>query len=101
MDLLLEQIKRLPKNTILLMVLQLMKEGVITFHEIAELQAEYMAQLKKGADDNYFILQSKVLNLWHDTKKNRDENLKEIMHLLKDNGTIMISDEEIDEKWRK
>lgn len=101
MDLLLEQIKRLPKNIILLMVLQLMKDGVITFHEVAELQAEYMVQLKKGADDDFCALQSKVSWLWHDNKKNRDANLKEIMHFLKDKGKIMISDEEIDKKWRK
>jgi hypothetical protein len=41
-------------------------------------------------------LQSKVVTMWSGTKKDRDKNLKDIMHYLLDKGRINTTHEDID-----
>jgi hypothetical protein len=36
--------------------------------------------------------------LWYDTKKNRDSNLKAIMHRLVDEGRLNMNHEQIDKR---
>lgn len=98
MDSIIEYLKQLPKQILLLIVYKLMREGNITYHELMDLHIKNLQELERGTSDNYFKLQSEVLNLWNDHKKSRDSNLKAIMHRLVDEGRVNMSHEQIDKK---
>lgn len=98
MDNIIESLKALPKQILLLIVYKLMREGKITYHELMDLHVKNLEKLERGATDNYIKLQGEVFNLWCDHKKNRDSNLKAIMHRLADEGRIMITHQEIDKR---
>lgn len=100
MDEIIKMLKSLPKQILLLIVYKLMREGKITYHELTELHIKNLEELKKGTSDNYFKLQGEVVNLWNDTKKNRDSNLKAIMHRLVDEGRLNMNHEQIDKRWK-
>lgn len=99
MDEIVKSLKSLPKQVLLIIVYDLMQAGAITYKDISELHVKHLEELKQGATEEYWKLQDMVKGLWHDSKKNRDKNLKEIMHYLKDKGKINITDEQIDNKW--
>lgn len=100
MDNIIEYLKQLPKQILLLIVYKLMREGKITYHELMDLHIKNLEELGKGTSDNYFKLQGEVVNLWYDSKKNRDSNLKAIMHRLVDEGRLNMNHEQIDKRWK-
>lgn len=100
MDEIIKILKSLPRQILVLIVYKLMREGKITYHELTELHIKNLEELKKGTSDNYFKLQGEVVDLWYDTKKNRDSNLKAIMHRLVGEGMLNMTHEQIDKRWK-
>lgn len=98
MDNIIECLKQLPKQVLLLIVYKLMREGNITYHELMDLHIKNLKELEKGANDDYFKLQGEVIHLYHDFKKNRDKNLNNIMHRLVDEGRIIMKHDEINKR---
>lgn len=96
MDEILKSLKTLPKEILLIVVYDLMQEGIISYAELTQLHIQHLENLQRGATEDFFTLQGKICLLWNDYKKNRDKNLKDIMQYLKDKGTIMLEQEEID-----
>ena len=96
-----EELKTLDKECLTIIFLELLKANKIGYEDITSAYVEYLEMLRKGATEDYLNLQYKVTNLWFDTKKNRDKNLKNIMHYLRDKGTINMTHEQIDKKWNK
>jgi hypothetical protein len=93
---LLDQLKKLPKEVLMLIIFDLMKDEVITYHEVTEAHIKYLKMLHDGATDDYYRLQNLCANLWIDYKKNLPKNIKAIMQLLKDEGRMNIRQERID-----
>lgn len=101
-DQLLELLKQQPKEILQWAILELMKDGKISFAEIAELHVQYLEQLKKGETEELMKLRGRVITIWCDTKKNIGKNLVELMQEAKDKGWANISQERIDNsKWNK
>ncbi len=98
MDEIIKMLKSLPKQILLHIVYNLIREGKITYHELTELHIKNLEELKKRTNENYFKLQGEVADLWYDTKKNRDSNLKAIMHRLVDEGRLNMNHEQIDKR---
>ena len=93
---LLDQLKKLPKEVLMLIIFDLMKDEVITYHEVTEAHIKYLKMLHDGATDDYYRLQNLCANLWIVYKKNLPKNIKAIMQLLKDEGRMNIRQERID-----
>ena len=100
MDNIIEYLKSLPKQILLLIVYNLMRDGKITYHEMMDLHIKHLEELEKGTSDNYFKLQGEIVSLWNDSKKNRDKNLKDIMHRLVDEGRLNMNHEQIEKRWK-
>lgn len=98
MDNIIEYLKSLPKQILLLIVYNLMRDGKITYHEMMDLHIKHLEELEKGMSDNYFKLQGEIVSLWIDYKKNRDKNLKDIMHRLVDEGRLNMNHEQINKR---
>lgn len=98
MDNIIEYLKSLPKQLLLLIVYKLMRDGKITYHEMMDLHIKHLEELEKGTSDNYFKLQGEIVSLWNDSKKNRDKNLKDIMHRLVDEGRLNMNHEQINKR---
>lgn len=98
MDNIIEYLKSLPKQVLLLMVYNLMRDGKITYHELMDMHIKHLEELEKGMSDNYFKLQGEIVSLWIDYKKNRDKNLKDIMHRLVDEGRLNMNHEQINKR---
>lgn len=98
---LIETLKACDKEILQVIFLELMKAKKIGYEDITSAYVEYLEMLRKGATEDYLELQSKVTGLWFDHKKNRDDNLKGIMHYLLDKGRINTTHEQIDKKWNK
>lgn len=93
---LLKQLKTLPKEYLQVIILELMKDQKISYEDITQAYVEYLDMLRKGQSEAYMELQSKVFTMWSGTKKDRDKNLKDIMHYLLDKGRINTTHEAID-----
>ena len=98
MEEILKALKALPKEYIQVIILELMKDQKISYEDITQAYVEYLDMLRKGQSDAYMELQSKVVTMWSGTKKDRDKNLKNIMHYLLDKGRINTTHEKIDSK---
>lgn len=96
MDEIIKTVKTLPKQVLLLLILGLMEDGIIEYHELTQLHIEHLEKLRKGTLDDYWRLQQKVSKIWIDYKKNRDTNIKSVMQYLMDKGTLNITQEQID-----
>lgn len=68
----------------------------ISYHELTDLHVLNLERMRKGETEAYFRLQSKVIDMWVDKKKNLRENLKSTIQLLKDEGRVNITQEKID-----
>ena len=102
MEQILEILKQQRKEVIQWIVLELMRDGKLSFAEIAELHVQYLEELKKGETEELMKLRGKVISLWCDTKKNIGNNLVELMQEARDKGWANISQEQIDNsKWNK
>ena len=91
----LKALKTLPKEYLQVIILELMKDQKISYEDITQAYVQYLDMLRKGQSEAYFELQSKVVSMWAGTKKDRDKNLKDIMHYLIDKGRINTSHEMI------
>ena len=91
----LKALKALPKEYLQVIILELMKDQKISYEDITQAYVEYLNMLRKGQSEAYMELQSKVVNMWSGTKKDRDNNLKDIMHYLLDKGRINTTHEDI------
>lgn len=95
---LIAQLKKLKKEILCIIILELLKSEKITFHDIAEQYIQYINSLKECAYDDYSELKTKVIEMFTDKKKNMDKNLKNIMHYLLDKGRINMTHEKIDKR---
>ena len=96
MEEILKALKALPKEYLQVIILELMKDQTISYEDITQAYVEYLDMLRKGQSEAYLELQSKVVTMWSGTKKDRDQNLKDIMHYLLDKGRINTTHEKID-----
>jgi hypothetical protein len=92
----LKALKAMPKEYLLVIILELMKDQKISYEDITKSYVEYLDMLRKGQSEAYLELQSKVVTMWSGTKKDRDQKLKDIMHYLLDKGRINTTHEDID-----
>lgn len=98
MEEILKALKTLPKEYLQVIILELMKEQTISYEDITKSYVEYLDMLRKGQSEAYMELQSKVVTMWSGNKKDRDKNLKDIMHYLLDKGRINTTHEKIDKR---
>lgn len=96
MEEILKALKTLPKEYLQVIILELMKDQKISYEDITQAYVGYLDMLRKGQSEAYLELQSKVVTMWCGNKKDRDKNLKDIMHYLLDKGRINTTHEEID-----
>lgn len=96
MEEILKALKALPKKYLQVIILELMKDQNISYEDITQVYVEYLDMLRKGQSEAYLELQSKVVTMWCGNKKDRDKNLKDIMHYLLDKGRINTTHEDID-----
>lgn len=96
MEEILKRLKSLPKEYLQVIILELMKDQKISYEDITKAYVEYLDMLRKGQSEAYLELQSKIVTMWSGTKKDRDKNLKDIMHHLLDKGRINTTHEDID-----
>lgn len=98
----LELLRSLPKEILHAVILQLMKEDVISFTDIAQLHVEYINSLKKGNVKELVHLRAKFIELWCGNKKDIPSKLLSLMQEAKDKGWANITQEKIDNsKWNK
>lgn len=98
MDNLIKRLKALPREVLKAIIFSLMREDKVSFHELAEMQSQYLEELQRGATEQCQKIVSMIINLHCDKKKNQDKNLKEIMHYLRDKGMVNVTHEQIDNK---
>ena len=98
MEEILKALKALPKEYLQVIILELMKDQTISYEDITQAYIEYLNMLRKGQSEAYMELQSKVVTMWSGNKKDRDKNLKDIMHYLLDKGCINTTHEMIDKR---
>ncbi len=94
----LKYLKTLPRELLLMIVYELMRDGNITYHELMDMHVQHLKELERGTSEKYMELQSKVLGMWGDHKSNYGKNLKSIMHYLLDEGRVNMTHEQIDAK---
>lgn len=92
----LKALKTFPKEYLQVIILELMKDQKISYEDITKAYVEYLDMLRKGQSEAYLELQSKIVIMWSGNKKDRDKNLKDIMHHLLDKGRINTTHEKID-----
>lgn len=98
MEEILALLRRIRKEVLEMIIYQLMTEGKITYHDITALHVRHLEVMRKGASDNLSKLVGEVVYLYSDAKKNRDKNLKAIMHRLADEGWVAPTHEQIDKR---
>lgn len=96
MEEILKALKTLPKEYLQVIILELMKDQKISYEDITKAYVEYLDMLRKEQSEAYMELQSKVVTMWSGNKKDRDKNLKDIMHYLLEKGRINTTHEDID-----
>lgn len=98
MEELIKILKAQPKEWLQFEILELMISECVSYEDITKVYVEYLDMLRKGQSEAYLELQSKVFAMWSGDKKDRDKNLKDIMHYLLDKGRINTTHEEIDKR---
>lgn len=99
---LLELLKQQPKEILQYLILELMKDGKLSFTDVATTHVEYLEMLKKGESDMLNTLRAKIVELWCGTKKDLPSKLISLIQEGKDNGWVNITQEKIDNsKWNK
>lgn len=99
---LLNLLKQQPKEILLWIVLELMKDGTLSFNDIAETHIKYLEMLKKGETEKLMHLRSEVISLWTGNKKDISKSLVKIIQEGKDQGWVNINQEQIDNsKWNR
>lgn len=101
MEELIKTLKSIPKEYLLLIILELMKDDKLSFTDIAMVHNDYLKELKEGQRDQYWELFKRATHIAYDWKKNRDKNIKDMMHWLLDQGQLNTTHEEIDKRYGK
>ena len=102
MEQLLEILKKQPKEVLQRIVLELMKDGKLSFAEIAELHTEHLEMLRQGQAEKLIKLRFKIIDLWCSTKKDLPSKLVKIAQEGKNDGWLNLTQEQIDKsKWNK
>ena len=102
MEQILELLKEQPKEVLQWIVLELMKEDILSFAEIAELHVKYLEMLKKGESEKLMNLRTKVIDLWCGTKKDMPKSLVALITEGMNEGWVNITQEQIDNsRWNK
>lgn len=91
-------LKKLPKEYILIIIHELMKDNKLSFADLAKVHNDYIEELRTKQNMEYDNLRVKIISLWCEKKKYRNDRLKEIMHYLKDRGEVNTTHEEIDRR---
>lgn len=98
----LELLKQQPKEVLQWIVLELMKEGKLSFTDIAETHVKYLEMLRRGESEKLMHLRSKVIALWCGTKKDLPKSLVALIMEGMNEGWVNITQEQIDKsKWNK
>lgn len=101
-DQLLDLLKQQPKEILQYLIFELMKDGKLSFTDVATVHVEYLEMLKKGETKELMNLRSKVIDLWCGTKKDLPSKLVSLIQEGKDNGWVNITQEKIDNsKWNR
>lgn len=98
MEELFKTLKSIPKEYLLLIIHELMKDDKLSFADLAKVHNDYLEELRTKQNREYDNLRVKVISLWCEKKKYRNDRLKEIMHYLLDLGEVNTTHEEIDKK---
>lgn len=102
MEQILELLKEQPKEVLQWIVLELMKEDILSFAEIAELHVKYLEMLKKGETEKLMNLRTKVIELWCGTKKDLPKSLVALITEGMNEGWVNTTQEQIDNsRWNK
>lgn len=99
MEELIKTLKSIPKDYLLLIILELMKDDKLSFTDIAMVHNDYLKELKEGQRDQYCELLKRATHIAYDWKKNREKNIKDMMHWLLDQGQLNTTHEDIDKKY--
>ena len=98
----LELLKQQPKEVLQWIILELMKEGKLSFTDIAEIHVKYLEMLRKGESEKLMNLRTKVIDLWCGTKKDLPKSLVALITEGMKEGWVNITQEQIDKsKWNK
>ena len=92
----LKTLKSLPKQILHAVIYQLMTEEFISYHELVDMHINNLERMRKGETEAYFRLQREVTSLFYCKKKERPQNIKNILQLLYDEGRINTTQEIID-----
>lgn len=98
MEEILALLRRIRKEVLEMIIYQLMTEGKITYHDITALHIRHLEAMRKGESENFSKLRGEVYHLYSDAKKNRDKNIKAIMHRFVDEGWVAMTHEQIDKR---
>ena len=102
MEQILELLKEQPKEVLQWLILELMKEGKLSFAEIAETHIKYLEMLKKGESEKLMHLRTKVIDLWCGTKKDLPKSLVALITEGMNEGWVNTTQEQIDNsRWNK
>lgn len=69
MDDLIKRLKALPREVLKAIIFSLMREDKVSFHELAEMQSQYLEELQRGATEQCQKIVSMIINLHCDKKK--------------------------------
>lgn len=98
----LELLKQQPKEILQWIVLELMKEGKLSFTDIAETHVKYLEMLRRGESEKLMHIRSKVIALWCGTKKDLPKSLVALITEGMNEGWVNITQEQIDNsRWNK
>ena len=96
MEEIIKALKRIPKEYLQVIILELMKDKTISYEDITQAYVQYLDMLRKGTSEKFMTLQSKIVSLWCGNVKDRKDALKDAMHWLLDNGSINTTHDDID-----
>lgn len=92
----------LPKEVLEYFILMLMKDGKISFGDLAVIHAQHLKESITLNTEELMKLRTKVIELWCGTKKELPSKLVKLIQEGKDNGWVNITQEKIENsKWNK
>jgi hypothetical protein len=98
----LELLKQQPKEVLQWIILELMKEGKLSFTDIAETHVKYLEMLRRGESEKLMHIRSEVIGLWSGTKKDLPKSLVALITEGMKEGWVNITQEQIDKsRWNK
>lgn len=86
MDNLIESLRALPREALKLIIFSLMREDKVSFHELAEMQAQYLEALQRGATKQCQKIIGMIVNMHCDKKEESREEPKRNHALSKRQG---------------